>query len=157
MYVSTHTCAHVTWPEKRNWAKGGGGLRSHHDAIVRSFWDSDAEWERRVYSNVGDTLFIDNIGELNSTVVLGRAILQVLQKLPDGNCISLSLNHRENVLHQDWIPFSLLENTPKVYLKSTSMKMNRYLCLPDHLHTGTFGVDGTYRWALGTGCYQPIP
>ena len=96
-----HVCTCNLTGEEELSKRRRGELRSHHDAIVRSFWDSDAEWERRVYSNVGDTLFIDNIGELNSTVVLGRAILQVLQKLPDGNCISLSLNHRENVLHQD--------------------------------------------------------
>ena len=30
--------------------------------------------------------------------------------------------------------------------------------LPVHLHTGTFGVDVIFEWALGTGWYyQPVP
>ena len=30
--------------------------------------------------------------------------------------------------------------------------------VPVHLHTGTFGVNEIYEWALGTGWYyQPVP
>ena len=30
--------------------------------------------------------------------------------------------------------------------------------VPVHLHTGTFGVDEIFEWALGTGWYyQPVP
>ena len=43
--------------------------------------------------------------------------------------------------------YSLVRDTSRKQAKgppSTGMKMNQY-------HTGTFGVDGIYGWALGTG------
>jgi len=49
---------------------------------------------------------------------------------------------------------SLVENTPKVHpqkYQNEDEPVPMLALVPIHLRTGTFGVDVTYGWALGTG------